>query len=185
MSVDILKLKTLATAAKRDQYDNVALNDYGMAMAPAVTLELIAEIERHRQVNAEGCKPDSSIPFPGLPSTGAASCRSLDEVEGCKPDLNISPAQTTVSAADREIKKAEDELIFAQVGLLSVVRRAYPVGSRLQVQIGRSATEVVVKGHISAWWSRPGYIQATNPRTGKTRTFPHSAVIGVVKEVLP
>ena len=61
MSVDILKLKALATAAKRDQYDNVALNDYGIAMAPAVTLELIAEIERHRQVNAEGCKPDLII----------------------------------------------------------------------------------------------------------------------------
>ncbi len=58
MSVDILKLKALATAAKRDQYDCVALNDYGTAMAPAVTLELIAEIERHRQIDAEGCKPD-------------------------------------------------------------------------------------------------------------------------------
>lgn len=93
MSVDILKLKALATAAKRDQYDNVALNDYGMAMAPAVTLELIAEIERHRQVNAEGCKPDSSIPLSGLSSAGAASCHSLDTAEGCKPDLINSPAQ--------------------------------------------------------------------------------------------
>ncbi|GGU68452.1 hypothetical protein GCM10009504_27000 [Pseudomonas laurentiana] len=61
MSVDILKLKALATAAKRDQYDYVALNDYGMAMPPAVTLELIAEIERHRQVNAEGGSPDNNI----------------------------------------------------------------------------------------------------------------------------
>lgn len=69
MSVDILKLKALAAAAKRDQYDYVALNDYGMAMAPTVTLELIAEIERHRLVNAEGCKPESSIQpgkMPGL-----------------------------------------------------------------------------------------------------------------------
>ena len=27
-------------------------------MPPAMTLELIAEIERHRLVDAEGCKPD-------------------------------------------------------------------------------------------------------------------------------
>ena len=124
-----------------------------MAVPPAVVLELVAEIERHRLV----------------------------EAEGCKPDLNILPAQTTVPTIRSKIKAAEDELIFAQVGLLSAVRCAYPVGSRLRIQIGRSATEVVVKGHISAWWSRPGYIQATNPRTGKTRTFPHSAVV----EVLP
>lgn len=98
MSVDILKLKALAQAAKQDQYDYVALNDYGMAMPPAVTLELIAEIERHRQVNAKGCKPDSNILLSGLPSAGAASSRSLDEVEGCKPDLNTSPAQATEPA---------------------------------------------------------------------------------------
>lgn len=58
MSVDILKLKTLAEAAKRNQYDCLALNDYGTAVPPAVVLELITEIERHRQVEAEGCKPD-------------------------------------------------------------------------------------------------------------------------------
>lgn len=94
MSVDILKLKALATAAKGDQHDNVALNDYGMAMAPAVTLELIAEIERHRQVNAEGCAPDSNILLSGLSSAGAASCRSLDEAEGCKPDYNAHPTSS-------------------------------------------------------------------------------------------
>lgn len=181
MTTNLPKLKELAQAAQQNQYDPVALNDYGMAAPPATVLELIAEIERHRQVNAEGCKPDSSILLSGLPCAGATSCRSLDTAEGCKPDLNILPAQTTGSTICSKIKAAEDELIFAQVGLLSAVRHAYPVGSRLRIQIGRSATEVVVKGHISAWWSRPGYIQATNPRTGKTRTFPHSAVV----EVLP
>lgn len=46
MTVDIAKLKALAEAAKNDCGDYVALNDYGMAMAPAVTLALLAEIER-------------------------------------------------------------------------------------------------------------------------------------------
>lgn len=58
MTIDLSKLKTLAEAAKRAPYDHLAANDYGMSMPPATALELIAEIERHRLVEAEGCKPD-------------------------------------------------------------------------------------------------------------------------------
>lgn len=83
MSVDLLKLKALATKAKRDQYDCVALNDYGMAVPPATVLELIAEIERRRQVNAEGCKPDlntQSAKLGGTPiATQLAACDVLAE----------------------------------------------------------------------------------------------------------
>lgn len=59
MTTDLNKLKVLATAAAANQYDAVALNDYGTAVPPATVLGLIAEIERHRLVNAEGRKPDS------------------------------------------------------------------------------------------------------------------------------
>ncbi|MCE1004477.1 helix-turn-helix domain-containing protein [Pseudomonas sp. NMI1173_11] len=96
MTIDIIKLKALATAAAANQYDAVALNDYGTAVRPATVLGLIAEIERHRQINAEGCKPDSNILLSGQSCAAATSCRSLDTAEGCKPDLNIVPAQTTV-----------------------------------------------------------------------------------------
>lgn len=180
MTIDIIKLKALATAAAANQYDAVALNDYGTAVPPATVLGLIAEIERHRQTDAEGCKPDSNILLSARPRAEATPCRSLDKAEGGTPDNNTSPAQTTVPRVLSKIKAAEDELVFAQVGLLSAVRRAYPVGSRLRIQIGRISTEVVVKGHVAAWWSRPGYIQATNLRTGKNRTFPHSAVVEVL-----
>ena len=78
MNLNLSELKALATAAKRDPYDRVAGNDYGMAMPPAVTLELIAEIERHRLVNAEGCKPESCILLSNLPCAGAAPCHCLD-----------------------------------------------------------------------------------------------------------
>ncbi len=77
MNLKLAELKNLATAAKRDQHDYVAANECGMAMPPAVALELIAEIERHRQVNAEGCKPENSILLCGYPCTVEASCRSL------------------------------------------------------------------------------------------------------------
>ena len=107
MTIDIIKLKTLATAAAANQYDVVALNDYGTAVPPATVLGLIAEIERHRQINAEGCKPDNSILLSGVPCAGAAPCRSLDTAEGCKPDLNIStrPSDTAVQAVLAERRR--------------------------------------------------------------------------------
>ncbi|AYO01076.1 hypothetical protein D8767_19820 [Pseudomonas sp. LTGT-11-2Z] len=89
MTIDIIRLKALATAAAANQYDSAALNDYGTALPPATVLGLIAEIERHRHINAEGCKPDSNIQLSGLPCAGAASCHSLDKAEGEQPDLNF------------------------------------------------------------------------------------------------
>jgi hypothetical protein len=180
MSVDILKLKALAEAAKRDQYDNVALNDYGMAMPPAVTLELIAEIERHRQVNAEGSKPEISILPCSVPCAGAAVGHGLDKAEGWKPDLIIPPRNATMQTVVSEIKAADNELVMAQVGLLAAVRRSYPTGCRLLIQAGRNKVEVEVTGHCDAWWSRPGYIYGKNRKTNKARTFHHSHVVGVL-----
>lgn len=43
---DYSELKRLAIAAQNDCGDYVALNDYGMAVPPAVVLGLIAELER-------------------------------------------------------------------------------------------------------------------------------------------
>ncbi|MDM9594995.1 hypothetical protein QU617_16945 [Pseudomonas guariconensis] len=60
MNTNLPKLKELAQAAQQNQYDAVALNDYGMAVPPETGLEQIAEIERHRLVEAEGCKPEIS-----------------------------------------------------------------------------------------------------------------------------
>lgn len=100
MTTDLIKLKALATAAAANQYDAVALNDYGTAVPPATVLGLIAEIERHRLVNAEGCKPDSNILLGGLPCTGFAPGRSLDKAEGCKPDLNILTHPADTAAQD-------------------------------------------------------------------------------------
>lgn len=83
MTIDIIKLKALATAAAANQYDAVALNDYGTAVQPATVLGLIAEIERHRQIDAEGCKPDLNTQpakLCGTPSaTQLAACDVLAE----------------------------------------------------------------------------------------------------------
>lgn len=47
--IDKEKLKALAEAAQNDSGDYAALNDYGMAVPPAVALALLAEIEALRE----------------------------------------------------------------------------------------------------------------------------------------
>lgn len=88
MTIDVIRLKALATAAAANQYDSVALNDYGTALPPATVLGLIAEIERYRLVNAEGCKPESSILLSGTLYAGAKVRRDLNPAEGGTPDIN-------------------------------------------------------------------------------------------------
>jgi len=100
MNVDLSETKALATLAKRDPYDHVAANDYGMAMPPAVTLELIAEIERQRLMNAEGCKPDLILLPPTLPSFVASSIRKAMEhsaVGGIDAEISIGTTRLRVT----------------------------------------------------------------------------------------
>lgn len=177
MTINLTKLKALAEAAKRDPYDHLAANDYGMSMPPATALELIAEIERHRLVETEGCRPEISNRPVGGHTADAPLMPDLDKAEGCKPDSSIPPTPKALS----EVKAADNELVMAQVGLLATVRRVYPMGSRLMIHAGRNKIEVEVTGHCAAWWSRPGYIFGKNLKTNKPRTFHHSNVV----EVLP
>jgi hypothetical protein len=53
--IDCTELKRLAEAAKNDCGDYVALNDYGMAVPPAVVLELIADLERNQRMLLAAC----------------------------------------------------------------------------------------------------------------------------------
>lgn len=139
------------------------------------------ELQRHLPTNAEGCKPEISIMLSGVPCAGAAGGRALNKPEGGTPDSDIHPGSTSTSKALCEAKAADNDLLMAQVGLLAAVRRVYPAGSRLLIKAGGNKIEVEVTGHCAAWWSRPGYIYGKNPKTGKPRTFHHSAVL----EVLP
>ncbi|MFV2944264.1 hypothetical protein [Pseudomonas japonica] len=87
MNINLQKLKALAQAAQGNPYNAEAGHDYGMAMPPAVALELIAEIERHRPLNAEGCKPEISIQ-PASSTAGGAVTHDLNKAEGEQPDFN-------------------------------------------------------------------------------------------------
>lgn len=58
------------------------------------------KIERHCQVNAEGCKPEIGIQAAGNPTPGSTPVHGLDKAEGCKPDLNNSLSGREVSHAD-------------------------------------------------------------------------------------
>lgn len=61
MTVDIIKLKAVAAATTANQCETTGLNDYSLVVGPATLQDLITGIERHRQVSAEGCKPESII----------------------------------------------------------------------------------------------------------------------------
>jgi len=137
------------------------------------------EHQRHRPMNAEGCKPEISIMLSGMPFVGAAGGCDLNKPEGGTPDSNIHPSSTPSLKALCEAKEADNELLMAQVGLLAAVRRIYPTGSRLMIKAGGNKVEVEVTGHCAAWWSRPGYIYGKNLKTNKPRTFHHSAVLEV------
>lgn len=108
MTIDITRLKALATAAAANQYDSVALNDYGTALPPATVLGLIAEIERHRQTNAEGCKPDSNILLSGAPYAGTTPCRSLNKAEGSQPD-KITAHSAALDVLAERCRQIDDE----------------------------------------------------------------------------
>ena len=58
---DYAKLKELAIAAQNDCGDYVALNDYGMAVPPAVVLELIADLERNQRMLLAACMEMGAI----------------------------------------------------------------------------------------------------------------------------
>ncbi|AZC35884.1 hypothetical protein [Pseudomonas chlororaphis] len=169
-SINLPKLKALATAATKSPYDAVALNDYGMAVPPATVLDLIAEIERHRLVDAEGCKPEISTQPAGSSTADAAPEHDLDNAEGCKPDINNPPLS---------VQDAADALETAHRDLRDAVERAYPVGSQLRVDLGDHRATFEVLGHPSA--VSPGAISAINIKTGKRRRLDYSRVLEVLQ----
>lgn len=139
MNIDLHELKALATAAKSDPYDAVAGHDYGMAMAPAVTLKLVEEIERHRQkTNTEGCKPEISIHGPGS-LHACMPVHGLDKAEGGQPDLNfhlLQIAERSCSLLEDWVQLAgvRDEPLTDQIketrALLEMQRPTWSVGVR-------------------------------------------------------
>ena len=137
------------------------------------------ECQRHRPMNAEGCKPDVNIQASSKPRSVSVPCRSLNKAEVGTTDSDIHPDSTSTSKAQGEANAADNELVMAQVGWLATVKRVYPVGSRLMIQAGRNKLEVEVTGHCDAWWSSPGYIYGKNLKTNKPRTFHHTAVLEV------
>ncbi|WP_223623149.1 hypothetical protein [Pseudomonas monteilii] len=66
------------------------------------------EFQRHRPINAEGCKPETLILFSGLPCAGAAVRRGLDKAEGSKPD-NITAHAAALDVLAERCRQIDDE----------------------------------------------------------------------------
>jgi hypothetical protein len=75
----------------------------------------------------------------------------------------VTRAQRAVITADRALHAAQERLSAA-------VKRAYPIGARVRVEIGRATVYGTVIGHGPSW-SRPEDVDIENNATGKIRTF--------------
>lgn len=80
------------------------------------------EFQRHRPINAEGCKPESSTHPSDTHCAGAMPCRSLDKAEGCRPDLINTPHQGV--AALREDIQRGNRIQIAMALDLSAIAEA-------------------------------------------------------------
>ena len=164
--MEILQLKWAAEWAAAKPSNETTSVVYRIMVPPTDVLELIAEIERHRQVNAEGCKPDSTTLLSGVPCTNATPCRSLDKVEGYMPDLINSSHDLNAACAWLEA---------ARRNLNSAVEHAYPIGSKLMVDRGTHHAHVEVVCHPNV--AHPGTISVQNIKTGKCYRIDYSRVL--------
>lgn len=166
--IQMLQLKWAAEwAAVRPSNESTSIV-YRIMVPPTDVLELIAEVECQRQVNAEGCKPDSNILLPGAPYASAmpCPCPCLDKAEGYKPDpINPSP----------DLNAASAWLELARRNLNSAVEQAYPIGSKLMVDRGTHHARVEVVSHPNA--AHPGTISVQNIKTGKHYRIDYSRVL--------
>ena len=164
--MEILQLKWAAEwAAAKPSNENTSVV-YRIMVPPTDVLELIAEIECHRQVNAEGCKPDSNTLLSGAHCASVTPCRCLDKAEGYKPDL-INPSP--------DLNAASAWLEAARRNLNSAVEQAYPIGSKLMVDRGTHHARVEVVSHPNA--AHPGTISVQNIKTGKRYRIDYSRVL--------
>lgn len=164
--IEILQLKWAAEWAAGKPSNESTSIVYRIMVPPTDVLELIAEVECQRQVNAEGCKPDSNILLPGASCPSAMPYRSLDKAEGYKPDL-INPSP--------DLNAASAWLEAARRNLNSAVEQAYPIGSKLMVDRGTHHTRVEVVSHPNA--AHPGTISVQNIKTGKRYRIDYSRVL--------
>lgn len=164
--MEILQLKWAAEWAAAKPSNETTSVVYRIMVPPTDVLELIAEIERHRQVNAEGCKPDSNTLLSGAPDANTTYCRSLDKAEGYMPDL-INPSP--------DLNAASAWLEAARRNLNSAVEQAYPIGSKLMVDRGTHHARVEVVSHPNA--AHPGTISVQNIKTGKRYRIDYSRVL--------
>lgn len=78
------------------------------------------------------------------------------------------------------VKKYDD----AAKDLVSTIKDQYPLGTLLEVEIGRSTLTISVIGYGS-WWATPEYLRGTNIDTGKVRKFSCNAITGLVSRADP
>ena len=77
----------------------------------------------------------------------------------------------------KAVEHAETAYEVAALNLIQALKTAYPVGSRVEVNLGGHDLILEVTGHCSSWWHRPEEMYGVNLRTGKQRSFTRRNVI--------
>lgn len=77
----------------------------------------------------------------------------------------------------KHVEEAHEAFRRAGEALVKATEQAYPVGTVVTVQIGRSTFQARVDGHNYAWWAYPGRMTGTNLRTNKRRDFSYRDIV--------
>lgn len=112
------------------------------------------ECQRHHPINAEGFKPEISTPPHGMHCAGAAGRHNLNQVEGCKPDLNI-----TLPEGERESHSAAREVLTERIRQIMV--EGYTTEQDDQYTTGQLADAASAYAAWARTWNLP-YAQCTH-----------------------
>lgn len=111
-----------------------------------------------------GCsEPPSSPSSPrGLPPPYTAT--------GRERKMDLKERVSAIEIAEVRMKAATEDFIYA-------VKAHFPVGSVVDIKIGKAVVAIEITGHNDLWWSDPGRIRGVNVNTGKQREFGYSQIL--------
>lgn len=81
---------------------------------------------------------------------------------------------------NRDVEMALNAVKEAQISLQVACLKAYPLGTRVEVKLGRAKVVLEVDGHSRCYWSDPHCMYGRNLKTGKRREFRDSDVLEVL-----
>ncbi|MBA6103454.1 hypothetical protein [Pseudomonas monteilii] len=112
------------------------------------------ECQRRHPINAEGFKPEISTPLHDMHCADAAGTHNLNQVEGCKPDLNI-----TLSEGEHGTRLVALEVLTERIRQIMV--EGYTAEQDDQYTTGQLADAASAYAAWAHTWNLP-YVECTH-----------------------